>query len=170
MPDRVCFTKKCRGERKRERKREKNIKELLGVKDKSDRIRKLLRSPGTEIEETLLALIFHEKKEIKIAVYVLSLPSIVTALIAARKRKVTVSVVVDKEQCGNTAVLKLHEGGINDVCIFSNGRSMHTKLAIFSKNVCRKSVGWLGSANFSAAGFSSNQDNVWVSNDEYFVK
>ena len=47
---------------------------------------------------------------------------------------------------------------------------MYTKLAIFSKNIFKYSVGWLGSANFTTAGFSGNQDNVWVSNDDDFVK
>jgi len=147
--------------RREERKREAKLKELLSIKRKSDGIKKVLFSPGGKLEETFCTLIAHEKKEIRIAAYVLTLMCIVNALLAARKRGIMVSVVIDKEKCEGEAPRKLYDGGVDDVSVYK-GKCMHHKFAVFRKNIFKRSLVWHGSANFTDCGFHRNEDSATV--------
>jgi phosphatidylserine/phosphatidylglycerophosphate/cardiolipin synthase-like enzyme len=121
--------------------------------------------PDDPVKKILLGLIYHEKKCIKAAVYQLTDPELLKALIDAHKRGVKVEVITDKS-CLNSKyekITKLKKHGIK-VWVYEKHYSiMHNKFWVFGKNgLGNKPLLLNGSANPTKHGTTMNEENVQV--------
>ncbi len=105
--------------------------------------------------ESLIERIGESKSEIHIALFTLTHPSLVEALIAAHQRGVLVSCVLDHytaEGASRKAQERLREAGAN--VYFSRGQQLfHHKWALIDNSTL-----FSGSANWTRAAFSINAD------------
>jgi phosphatidylserine/phosphatidylglycerophosphate/cardiolipin synthase-like enzyme len=105
--------------------------------------------------ERILALIQGAKKQILVAMFTLTHPELIEALISAHKRGVDVRVAVDHytaEGASASALEKLRSQGVS--LYLSKGLELfHHKWALIDKTTLI-----LGSANWTKAAFTRNQD------------
>lgn len=124
-------------------------------------------SPRGGAESLIIRVINSAKKEIKILAYSFTSPSIVSALLNAKKRGVSISIVADYK--GNiskntkrkkqSALSALSLSGC-DVRVISAFRIHHDKVLIIDKKTVE-----LGSFNYSVAAEKYNSENVLVNWD-----
>lgn len=128
----------------------------------------VLFSPHDDVRKALVHLINNEKKSIKVAAYTVTEPKVAEALIAAIKRGVAVSLVVDRS-CLDMAAHKiklLRKAGL-EVAVFDgktheDGALMHNKFFLFQQNFKNKKLIWTGSANTTKSGYARNHENVII--------
>jgi phosphatidylserine/phosphatidylglycerophosphate/cardiolipin synthase-like enzyme len=127
-------------------------------------------SPADNLQAILIDLINHEQQGIQIAIFMFTNGAIADALIAAKKRGVTVEIIIDgstehdkfsKIGCLKKAKIPIFvykpQGKmqlINDI--------MHNKFVIFHKNKEDNALLWTGSFNFTRSANDRNQENVIV--------
>jgi mitochondrial cardiolipin hydrolase len=131
----------------------------------SGRIQGVLFVPDDPVKKILLGLIHAEKKSIKAAVYQLTDPDLVDALIDAHKRGVNIEVITDK-----SCLMSKYEGITKlkrqKIPVYVYGEKfysiMHNKFWVFGKNLYNKALVWSGSANATKYGTTRNEENVFV--------
>lgn len=115
----------------------------------------LLPDPSRKSFFHLLSSIEKASDSIQVAMFTLTHPTLVEALIAAKKRGVNVSVAIDyytARGASKKSVDKLLKEGIN--CYYSQGKELlHYKWALIDG-----SCFIMGSANWTTAAFNRNQD------------
>lgn len=126
-------------------------------------------SPDDQVEKRLIAMIEKEQKSIQVATYCLTHRGIAHALIDAKRRGVSVEVVVDRFSVKLKSPLqKMQDAGIS-VSIWdpdplrrknSHRSIMHNKFCIFGDEVV-----WTGSFNFTYEAARMHQENVVVFRD-----
>ena len=118
-------------------------------------------APVTALEGALLERLNAATTSVDAALYDLTRPSLVNALIAARGRGVAVRVVTDDEARNSTAsgpsYVALAAAGIPVVDDADDGRIMHNKYAIIDGQIV-----WTGSTNWSENDLTSNHNNAVV--------
>lgn len=142
----------------------------------------ILFSPDDKPTEKLVTLLDDAKKEILVAIYMLTEPRIVKAIINAKKRGVLVEVITDKIST-ESSYGKANMLSQNTIDVFvyeplkNNKRNdtpgiMHNKFAVIDNQVWTGSFNWTFSANWK------NQENVMITDDkkavarykEHFIK
>jgi hypothetical protein len=116
----------------------------------------------TQMEDALLSLIDGATTSIDVALYGLNRQSVVTALIAAHNRGVTVRVVGDDDAASgaySTSYQALTDAGIT-IVTDSSGDIEHNKFAIIDGQIV-----WTGSTNLTDTGFTLNANNSVVITD-----
>ncbi len=126
-------------------------------------------SPKDQVADRLVELIAKEKESIRIAIYCLTHRGIATALIQAKKRGVSVEMIVDPFSVKvRTPLARLAKAGIpiyvwdpiqtpEEQAKRPRSPLMHDKFCIFGK----KNV-WTGSFNFTNEAHRANQENVVI--------
>ncbi|MBE3593541.1 MAG: DUF1669 domain-containing protein [Candidatus Carbobacillus altaicus] len=118
---------------------------------------------GEKPDEAVLALINQAKESIHLAIYALTEPRIVDALIRAHARGVTVQIITDFKQtqgdAQNKAVRMLIDKGI-PVRVNSHHGLMHLKLLIVDEHNAA-----VGSFNYSKAASTINDEVVVLLSD-----
>lgn len=117
----------------------------------------------TTIEDALLAHIGAASDTIDVALYGLNRQSVVSALIAARDRGVTLRVVSDDEAATGEyadAYQTLTDEGITVVTDTSTSKIQHNKFLVIDGQVV-----WTGSVNFTDTGLTLNANNGIVITD-----
>lgn len=126
----------------------------------------VLFSPHDDVRKTLVYLIDHEKKSIKIAAYTVTEPKVAQALVAAIKRGVFVSLVVDRSCLDMTSQkIKILRKAGAEIAVFDgktreDGALMHNKFYLFEENLKNKQLVWTGSANTTRSAYERNHENV----------
>lgn len=126
----------------------------------------ILFGPDDEPISQLIELIDGAKKRVYVAIYMISDKKVTDALIKAHKRKVDVQVIIDPFSLGklgkgihliqNEVPTFIYKPIING--LFED--HLHTKFALIDN------LFWNGSANFSLAGNSKNQECVMCTTDK----
>jgi phosphatidylserine/phosphatidylglycerophosphate/cardiolipin synthase-like enzyme len=129
-------------------------------------------SPQDQVAEKLIALIDQEPKSICAAVYCLMSGEISQALQRAKKRGVSVEVIVDPFSVKQRSpIRKMDEKGITvhvwdpqmeevQVSKYAKKPLMHDKFCVFGDHTV-----WTGSFNFTRQASRSNKENVVVLHD-----
>lgn len=110
-----------------------------------------VNDPKFDCAIAVIDLFNQAKKTAHVAIYSLTEPNIVNAMIEAHKRGVEVAVVVDKTESKNASmaimIKKLVQAGV-DIRIATRQRSlMHNKIAVIDNHiVCTGSFNWTVSA------------------------
>lgn len=131
----------------------------------SGRVQGVLFVPDDPVKKVLLGLIHSEKKCIKAAVYQLTDPDLVNALLDAHRRGVKIEIITDKSclQSRYEGISKLKK---QKIAVYVYGEIffsiMHNKFWIFGKNLCNRSIVWSGSANATKSGTTRNEENIFV--------
>jgi cardiolipin synthase A/B len=110
-------------------------------------------------EKKLLSLINGAKKTIRVAIYTFTRNDVADALIAAHKKGVNTIVYIDKgsgEGAGQKIYRKLIDAGV-PTKLYDNQGLLHHKMAWIDHN---KLI--MGSANWTHAAFSRNEDNFFI--------
>lgn len=134
-------------------------------------------SDRNNIEKEMIALIDNEKKSIKMAIYLLTNPNVVHALISARERGVDVALVVDKQTADYeySKVDNLEKAGITVIRKRGKNRGlMHNKFIIFEENESplfsqSRTLVWTGSFNVTKSANTKNDENAVVLTDPSLV-
>lgn len=141
------------------------------------RITQAFFAPDDNVQQILIELIDHEKKAIKMAMFMLTDADVARALVRAQQRGVKVELVADKtgmeDRFGRIDILK--EGKVA-IFVYATTPSkktwsniMHNKFIVFAHNVLDKSLVWTGSLNLTKSARISNQENVVVLDDAHVV-
>jgi len=119
--------------------------------------------PEDDCEYNLIQLINSSKSSIDCAVYDINLKEVADALIAAKKRGLSVNFVTDYDRSGSiySMVGYLKSNKINVLVSPSDSSYMHNKFCVFDNKIV-----WLGSMNFTLNGVYKNNNNVLVINDK----
>lgn len=134
-------------------------------------------SPDDNVQEILMQLIDQEKKSIKIAIFSFTDGKIAHALIDARRRGVSVELIVDvsglRDKFSKIDLLKAN--GIKVTVYDPKNNSiynniMHHKFVIFENNIGGKSLLWTGSYNFTKSATINNQENVLVLDEIHLIQ
>jgi phosphatidylserine/phosphatidylglycerophosphate/cardiolipin synthase-like enzyme len=117
--------------------------------------------PQFDCAAAVVALFNQAQKTAHVAIYSLTEPSIVNAMIAAHKRGVQVGVVADQTESKNATmaamIKKLTQAGVNIRVAVRQKALMHNKIGIFdSKTVC------LGSFNWTTNAEKNNDENLMI--------
>lgn len=151
-----------------------HINDPYNILDKSGIIKKTLFAPNDDIKKTLLYLIDQEQKNISIAMFAFTDKDFAHALTQAQQRGVRVEIIVDPSNMYGryNKLTDLHNGNVA-IFVYNPNRFnkkipgiMHNKFALFSKNICNKSIIWTGSFNFTRAAYQRNQENVLILDDK----
>ncbi len=130
-------------------------------------------SPNDDVRARLIDLINHEKKSIKVSIFMFTDKDIAHALISAAQRNVQVAVIVDGAASADrfSKIEMLKRSGI-DVFEYKpqaptgiNNDIMHHKFVIFGSNQDDCSLLWTGSCNFTRSASVRNRENVIVLDD-----
>ena len=132
----------------------------------------VLFSPDDDVRGLLLDMIEQEQSSIKVAVFMLTEPTVAQALCLAQQRGINVQVVTDPtclKTPHNEVPVLLREGVSVYMYNPKNGRknwvtSMHHKFVVFARNMFNRACVWTGSFNFTRAA-RTNQENVVVLED-----
>jgi phosphatidylserine/phosphatidylglycerophosphate/cardiolipin synthase-like enzyme len=151
-------------------------------------IKRALFSPDDNIEEILVSLIDTEREKISMTAFSLTSISVANALINAKKRNITVELIVDAQnsQSPYSKVSMLHAAGIpvwlypplkrHDAIdhrphnFFPHKGIMHNKFIIFKRSLNDKPLLWTGSYNFTWSANKKNQENVIIVDDFDIIK
>lgn len=119
------------------------------------------QDPQFDCAGAVVALFNHAQKTAHVAIYSLTEPDIVNAMIAAFKRGVQVGVVADQTESKNAtmaAMLKeLTQAGIDVRVAVKQTALMHNKVGIFDgQTVC------LGSFNWTTNAEKNNDENLMI--------
>ena len=135
-------------------------------------ISEVLFSPHDNLQGTLINLIEQEKKQIQVAIFMLTDDHITNALIEANRRGVLVEVITDKgtmhDKFSKIPRLKHEKIPVFAYCpakesgILNN--IMHNKFVVFHENLLGTGLVWTGSFNFTKSAQERNQENVVILN------
>lgn len=122
--------------------------------------------PDTEnVTAILVQMILQETRGIKIAIFYLSEPQIINALIDAKRRNVDIQIIIDKGCITNLTLKKFHTIATSDIQLFVykpisiyKKALMHNKYCIFES----RSIVWTGSFNFTYSAQRYNKENVII--------
>lgn len=120
-----------------------------------------LFSPDEQIQKTLVATIEHAQRSILVQAYLLTDDAISRALVAAHRRGVNVSVLLDARMAGDAKgsdALALFEAGI-PVFLETQYDNAHNKVMIFDHDTAQ-AVLVTGSYNFTYSAQFRNAENV----------
>ena len=123
-------------------------------------------TPGDRIDNLIIAAIAAAKREVLVNAYSFTQRRISGALIAARKRGVSVQVIADSQQAATlpqNVLLELVKGGV-DVWLDSNYQAAHNKVVIVDADTANATT-ITGSYNFTVAAQWHNAENIVILRD-----
>ena len=117
--------------------------------------------PKFDCANAVIGLFNNAKKTAHVAIYSLTEPNIVNAMIAANKRGVKVAVVADEISSKNATmaamIKKLSQAGVDIRLAVRQTALMHNKIGVFdSQTVCTGSFNWTNNAE------KNNDENLLV--------
>jgi phosphatidylserine/phosphatidylglycerophosphate/cardiolipin synthase-like enzyme len=117
--------------------------------------------PKFDSATAVISLFNQAKKTAHVAIYSLTEPNIVNAMIAANKRGVKVAVVADKTESKNAnkaaIIMKLTQAGVDVRLAVRQTALMHNKVGIFDgQTICTGSFNWTNNAE------KNNDENLLV--------
>lgn len=120
--------------------------------------------PDDPVKKILIGLIHFETRTIRAAVYQLTDPDIVNALIAARNRGVSIEIITDKSclESKYEKITQLKKHGVKVFVYKKHFSIMHNKIWHFSMNMFNRPLVMMGSANTTQGGLTRNEENVLV--------
>jgi phosphatidylserine/phosphatidylglycerophosphate/cardiolipin synthase-like enzyme len=127
-------------------------------------------TPGDRIDNLIIASIGAAKHEVLVNAYSFTQRRIAGALIAARKRGVTVQVIADSQQAATlpqNVLAELAKGGV-DVWLDANYQAAHNKVVIVDADTPGATT-ITGSYNFTVAAQWHNAENVVILRDNQAV-
>jgi phosphatidylserine/phosphatidylglycerophosphate/cardiolipin synthase-like enzyme len=127
-------------------------------------------TPGDRIDNLIIAAIAAAKREVLVNAYSFTQRRISGALIAARKRGVSVQVIADSQQAATlpqNVLLELVKGGV-DVWLDSNYQAAHNKVVIVDADTANATT-ITGSYNFTVAAQWHNAENIVILRDNQEV-
>lgn len=113
-------------------------------------------APGFRITEGLCQFINSAQSSLEVCIYDLDLPEVAEALINAKKRGVTVDLVIDTDNRKLIAVERLAKAGIR-IVTDKRATIMHHKFVIADARRV-----WTGSFNFTENGEGKNDNNALI--------
>jgi phosphatidylserine/phosphatidylglycerophosphate/cardiolipin synthase-like enzyme len=123
-------------------------------------------TPGDRIDNLIIAAIAGAKREVLVNAYSFTQRSIARALVAARKRGVSVQVIADSQQAATlpqNVLAELAKGGI-DVWLDANYQAAHNKVIVVDADTASATT-ITGSYNFTVAAQWHNAENVLILRD-----
>lgn len=120
-----------------------------------------LPSSGKTAYHRLMNLLYGAKSSLRIAMYTLTHPQLIEAIVDARDRGVNVEVVLDRTQAqdqGNVGYRKLMDAGIK-VGLSTSDDLLHYKMAWIDESILVN-----GSANWTISAFNRNNECFLVIN------
>jgi len=123
-------------------------------------------TPGDRIDNLIIAAIAAAKREVLVNAYSFTQRRISGALVAARKRGVSVQVIADSQQAATlpqNVLLELVKGGV-DVWLDSNYQAAHNKVVIVDADTANATT-ITGSYNFTVAAQWHNAENIVILRD-----
>ncbi len=128
--------------------------------------------PDDPLKQVLIGLIHHEKRAIRAAVYQLTDPDIVDALVSARRRGVSIEIITDKSclESKYEKITQLKKHGIKVYVYRKSFSIMHNKVWHFSMNLYNKALVMFGSANTTQGGLTRNEENMVVTDRVTIVR
>jgi phosphatidylserine/phosphatidylglycerophosphate/cardiolipin synthase-like enzyme len=127
-------------------------------------------TPGDPIDQIIIGALARAKSEVLVHAYTFTHRRIAQALIAAKRRGVTVSVLADREQARSVpqnALADLAAGGV-EVWLDGNFQAAHNKVIVIDAGEAHP-VTITGSYNFTLAAQRNNAENVVVLRDNAAV-
>ena len=125
---------------------------------------KILFTPGDNCTQEIVNEISSAKKEILIQAFAFTCDKIKEALIKSAKKKVKITILIDKRFAYKNIIQELIENGINAYVDLVSGIA-HNKIIIIDK---KKII--TGSFNFTHAAQHKNTENCVFINDEKITK
>lgn len=115
----------------------------------------LLPLPSKDALENLIECINYSNSSIKVAMFTLTHPLLVDALIQAKNRGVIIEVILDRNSSKGASLKAFEKLKMNNIKVFlSNGSQlMHHKIALIDQRTLI-----MGSTNWTVAAFEKNQD------------
>jgi phosphatidylserine/phosphatidylglycerophosphate/cardiolipin synthase-like enzyme len=123
-------------------------------------------TPGDRIDNLIIAAIAAAKREVLVNAYSFTQRRISGALVAARKRGVSVQVIADSQQAATlpqNVLSELVKGGV-DVWLDSNYQAAHNKVVIVDADTANATT-ITGSYNFTVAAQWHNAENIVILRD-----
>jgi phosphatidylserine/phosphatidylglycerophosphate/cardiolipin synthase-like enzyme len=123
-------------------------------------------TPGDRIDNLIIAAIAGAKHEVLVNAYSFTQRRISGALVAARRRGVSVQVIADSQQAATlpqNVLAELAKGGV-DVWLDSNYQAAHNKVVIVDADTANATT-ITGSYNFTVAAQWHNAENVVILRD-----
>jgi len=123
-------------------------------------------TPGDRIDNLIIAAIAAAKREVLVNAYSFTQRRISGALVAARKRGVSVQVIADSQQAATlpqNVLAELVKGGV-DVWLDSKYQAAHNKVVIVDADTANATT-ITGSYNFTVAAQWHNAENVVILRD-----
>jgi len=123
-------------------------------------------TPGDRIDNLIIAAIAGAKHEVLVNAYSFTQRRIAGALVAARKRGVSVQVIADSQQAATlpqNVLAELAKGGVG-VWLDSNYQAAHNKVVIVDADTANATT-ITGSYNFTVAAQWHNAENVLILRD-----
>jgi phosphatidylserine/phosphatidylglycerophosphate/cardiolipin synthase-like enzyme len=123
-------------------------------------------TPGDRIDNLIIAAIAGAKREVLVNAYSFTQRSIARALVAARKRGVSVQVIADSQQAATlpqNVLAELAKGGV-DVWLDANYQAAHNKVIVVDADTASATT-ITGSYNFTVAAQWHNAENVLILRD-----
>lgn len=118
---------------------------------------------GQHPEKLLIKAIGEAKSTLDVAIYSLTHPDIVQAILDAEQRGVAVRIISDEQQSGGEAqkkaIQRLHDAGI-PIKIDNHSGLMHLKMTIVDG-----SIATIGSFNYSKAASTTNDEVIMIIHD-----
>jgi phosphatidylserine/phosphatidylglycerophosphate/cardiolipin synthase-like enzyme len=127
-------------------------------------------TPGDRIDNLIIAAIAAAKHEVLVNAYSFTQRRISGALVAARKRGVSVQVIADSQQAATlpqNVLAELVKGGV-DVWLDSNYQAAHNKVVIVDADTANATT-ITGSYNFTVAAQWHNAENIVILRDNQEV-
>jgi phospholipase D len=121
-------------------------------------------TPNRKCQQLIIKHLDAAQQSIRIQAYSFTDPEITNALIRAKKRDVSVQVILDKSNVRNRLLPLLLNNDI-DVRIDAPAGIAHNKIIIIDEKVLIT-----GSYNFSKAAYSRNTENLLIIRNEEIVK
>ena len=123
-------------------------------------------TPGDRIDNLIIATIAGAKHEVLVNAYSFTQRRIAGALVAARKRGVSVQVIADSQQAAalpQNVLAELAKGGVG-VWLDSNYQAAHNKVVIVDADTAGATT-ITGSYNFTVAAQWHNAENIVILRD-----
>ena len=123
-------------------------------------------TPGDRIDNLIIAAITSAKHEVLVNAYSFTQRRIAVALVAARRRGVSVQVIADSQQAATlpqNVLAELAKGGVG-VWLDSNYQAAHNKVVIVDADTASATT-ITGSYNFTVAAQWHNAENVLILRD-----
>ena len=132
--------------------------------------------PDGNLRDRLLDFIRHEKKSLKIAVYMFTDKQIAQALIDAHNRGIAIEVLTDPT-CIKDKYNKIHMLVENNIPVYvyevgpnAGHTIMHHKFVVFGANKNAQPLVWNGSFNFTQSAHARNKETVVLLHDATAVQ